>query len=460
MFTGLAGSFKADGAGNVTLGSVDFNDPGDGYSQLTFTGNYCVNSDNLGLMTINPGGGGTTMAFALQSGGNGNVITYNNGNGFWGSGLLLKQTTSAFSLASITGPYALALIGVDSQGGRYGMAGAFTANGTANLTSGEMDMDDSGLVNNGNGPTSPLSFTSNDVSAIATTGRGTVGLNISGLGTLNFAFYVVNASQLLLVETDSVGTNNALLTGQVLKQSGTFNNASLNGTSIIELQDVSNNGGSPTAEATAGFVTGNGSGSLSINADQNSAGTMGTLCGTATYSVASNGRMTISNFVQCGGGGGGGGNNPVFYLVASNRALALGTDGSVTFGTVTPQTGSGFTVASLSGNYFGGSEQPVDSNGKTQIVALTTDGAGNITGTSDQDKPQNCGSGCVLTASSQTVTATYGLFSGGPDGKLVLSQGGVPFAYLYMISTTQGVLLPVSSSQDQSSEPNLIDVHK
>jgi hypothetical protein len=458
VFAGLAASFKADGAGNITLGSADFNDPGDGYSQLTFTGTYCVNSDNLGLMSINPGNANSTMAFALQSGGNGNVISYNNGNGFWGSGVLLKQTTSAFSLASITGPYALGLIGVDSQGGRYGMAGAFTANGTANLTNGELDIDDSGLVNNGNGPTSPLLFTSNDVSSIATTGRGTVGLNVTGLGTLNFAFYVVNASQLLLVETDPVATNNALLTGQILKQSGTFTNASLNGISVIELQDVSTNGGSPTPEATAGFVTTNGTGSFSINADQNSAGTMGTVCSSATYSVVSNGRMTLSNPVQCGGGSGGG-HSPTFYLIGQNQAFIVGTDGSVSFGTMTPQTGSGFTVASLSGNYFGGSQQPVDSNSKAQDVAITSDGAGNLTGASDQEKPQNCGTGCVA-ASSQTIAATYALFSGGPDGKLVVSQGGAPVVYLYMISTTQGVLLPVSSGQNQNSNPYLTDVHK
>jgi Putative Ig domain len=459
VFTGLAGSFKADGAGNLTLGSVDFNDPSDGYSQLSFAGTYCVDSNNLGVMNINPGGGSTTLAFALQAGGNGNISTYNNGNGFWGSGLLLKQTTSAFSLASITGPYAVGLIGVDSQGGRYGMAGAFSANGTANLSNGELDIDDAGLVNNGNGPTSPLLFTSNDVSSIATTGRGTVGLNVTGLGTLNFAFYVVNASQLLLVETDSVGTNNALLTGQILKQSGTFTNASLNGVSVIALQGVDTSGGSPAPDAIAGFVTTNGSGSFAINADQNDAGTMGTVCSSATYSVSSNGRMTLSNPVQCGGGGGGG-HSPTFYLIGQNQAFVIGTDGSVTFGTMVPQTGSGFTVASLSGNYFGGGEQPVAPNGKSQVTAITADGAGNISGTSDQDKPQNCGSGCVLTASSQTLTATYALVSGGPDGKFVVTDDGVPGIYLYMISTTQGVTLPVSSSQNQSSNPNLVDLHK
>jgi len=106
-------------------------------------------------MTINTGSGSRTLAFSLQSGGNGNIIWYDTSQGFQGSGVLLKQTTPV-ALSKITGPYAMGLIGVDQGGNRFGVAGAFTANGTADWVSGQLDANDSGNVNSGNGTSSPI----------------------------------------------------------------------------------------------------------------------------------------------------------------------------------------------------------------------------------------------------------------------------------------------------------------
>jgi hypothetical protein len=169
--------------------------------------------------------------------------------------------------------------------------------------------------------------------------------------------------------------------------------------------------------------------------------------------------MTLTSFTQCGGGGGGG-HNPVFYLVAKNQAFVVGTDNSVTLGMMNPQVGSGFTVTSLSGNYLGGSQETDSSNEKAQVIQIHADGAGNLTGTSDQNAgPNGCGGSCAGTSSS-TLVATYALYPGGPDGKFAISQDGVTSVYLYMISTTQAVILPVSSSENQSSNPSLADFHQ
>ena len=65
---------------------------------------------------------------------------------------------------------------------------------------------------------------------------------------------------------------------------------------MIELQGVSNSGTSPNT--TVGFITTNGAGTVSIAADQNQGGTMGTLCAAGDYLVSSNGRTTLSNFVD------------------------------------------------------------------------------------------------------------------------------------------------------------------
>ena len=457
VFAGLAGSFVSNGSGSITSGVADFNDPSDGYSEVTITGgSYCVAPNNQGLMTINSNNGPITLAFSLQSGGNGNVIVYQTGDGVQGSGVLLKQTTSAFALSKVTGPYALSLIGVDQNGGRFGVAGAFTANGTADWASGILDANDNGTINAGNGVGSPISFSSSNVSTInSTTGRGTVGIDVSGVGTLNFAFYVVNATQALLIQTDAIsGPGGSLFTGQILQQSGTFTDASFNGVSVVGFQglDTSNSPATPLAEA--GFLTANGTGSFSLTADRNDGGTMSTDGGSGTYSVASNGRMTVT---------GTGNHPPVFYLIAKNQGILIDTSGKVGFGTITPQVGSSFTVSSLDGNYLGGNEQPTDSNVKSSVIQIDADGNGNLTGT--QYEVQNCGTGCWEPDSSAIPAGlTYAPVSGGPAGKFDINQDGVAQVYLYMISTSQAVVLNVGSSSGGSCSndcnPSLTDFHQ
>ena len=455
------GSFVADGAGNISGGSLDTSNQVSGPATGTFTGTYCVNSDNLALLTItiSPGSTTTTLAAALDtSDGNGHIISYDPNNPAVVSGLLRKQTTSAFSTSKISGNYAFGFVGADQGSNRFGLAGEFNSNGSGTLN-GSADYDDSCSGGSCSGNFGTTNLTASDLSVVSsTTGRGTVSIFVSAPDvTVNFVFYVVSSTELVMMAADNTESPSMIMAGQVLQQSGTFTDASLNGTSVIELQGVGNNGGSP--QATAGVITTNGSGSFSIAADQNQGGTMGTVCGTGTYSVASNGRMTLTSFTQCGGGGGGG-HNPVFYLVAENQAFVVGTDNSVELGMMTPQVASTFTVASLSGNYFGGSQETDDPNEKAQAIQIHADGAGNLTGTSNQNAGQNgCGGSCPGTSSS-TIVATYALFPGGPNGKFAISQDGVTTVYLYMISTSQAVILPVSSSQNGTNNPSLADFHQ
>ena len=455
------GSFVADGAGNISSGSIDIGDQIKGPQTATITGTYCVSSSNLVGISLAAGGGASGTALfegVLDSTGNGHIIRYDNSSTEVSAGLLRKQTTTAFSTSKISGNYAFGFVGANQSSNRFGLAGEFNSNGSGTLTgSGDYDSSCSGGSCSGNVGTTNL--TASDFSVVSsTTGRGTVSIFVSAPAvTVNFVFYVVSSSEVLMMAADNTESPSLIMAGQVLQQSGTLTDASLNGISVIELQGVGGGGSSP--QATAGFITTNGAGTFSISADQNQGGTMGTLCGSGTYSVASNGRMTLTSFTQCGGGGSGG-NTPVFYLVAENQAFVVGTDNSVTSGIMTPQVGSGFTVASLSGNYLGGSEQTDNVNGKAQVIAIHADGAGNLTGTSDEnDGPNGCGGSCAGTESS-TIVATYALYPGGPDGKFAINQDGVTQVYLYMISPTQAVILPVSSSQNQSSNPSLADFHQ
>ncbi len=461
VFLGLAASFVANGSGSITSGAGDYNDPTDGYAAVTIanTSTYCVAGNDQGLMTINTNQGSLPLAFALQSSGNGSIIAYQSNNGFQGSGVLLKQTTSAFSLSKITGPYALGLIGVDQGGNRFGLAGAFTANGTADLTSGQLDANDNGKVNGGNGIGSPMTFSSSDVSTVnTTTGRGTVGIDVTGVGTLNFAYYVVSATQLLLIQTDAIsGPGGSLFTGQILQQSGTFSDASLNGVSVIEVQGLDTSNSPATPDAQAGFFTANSSNdSFSVAIDENDGGTMESDSGSGSYSVAANGRVTLT---------GAGNHPPELYMIAKNQAFVLGTDGIVSFGTLTPQQAITFSDSSFSGNYLGGSEQPVNSNVKASVLQVDAAGTGTLTGT--QYQINNCGSGCTEpNISSIPSGLTYAPDPDGLNGKFDIDQAGTPQVYLYMISTTQAAILNVGSgncsggSGGGNCNPGLQDFHQ
>jgi hypothetical protein len=415
------GSFVADGAGNITGGLIDLNDQVNGPGNGTFTGTFCVGSNNLATINVTYGGaisGSSTFAAALNSSGsNGNIIFYDS-NARKASGLLRKQDTTAFSTSAIKGGYAFGLVGAagGTSAPRYAIAGAFTANGTASLT-GEYDSD---IYLSGANNASLVSANFN----VASSGRGTATITFTGENNLNFVFYVVSASEMLMMEDDAAGSS--LLSGQVLQQSGSFTDASLNGISVIELESLSN--GSAVA-ATAGLVTTNGTGSsINFTEDQNVGGTTGTVTASGSYSTSSRGRVALSLVGQA--------STPVFYLIGQNRAFVVGSNPLVVdFGLMEAQSGSNFSSSSLTGDYLGGSFQPVDSSVNNEVDSLQATGSGGITGTSQT----NGSSG----PSTGTISETYVVAS---NGRVVVSQSGAQVGIVYLISDTEIVFLPAGSS--------------
>ena len=172
--------------------------------------------------TLNLTAGGTrTFALSMTAAGNANIIEFDDatGGGTRDSGMLLKQTTSAFSLSAITGNYAFGFVGIDASQNRFGMAGSFVADGAGNFTGGVLDSDDSS-----SGVSSNVSFTGGY--AVATNGRGTANIK-TAQGTTGYSFYIVNATQLLVIETDTFTTGGfPLLSGTILQQTpGSFQSA-------------------------------------------------------------------------------------------------------------------------------------------------------------------------------------------------------------------------------------------
>ncbi len=422
--TAAAASFVADGAGNISGGIVDFNDQAAGPESGKFTGTYCVASNNLATISVTYADGLTgneTFAAALNSGGsNGSIIVYDGGVRK-ASGLLRKQDTTAFSTGKITGNYAFGLVGANATVSRYAVAGVFSADGRGNLTGGEFDSDIA-LTGSANGTVEASTY------SVASSGRGTAALVFNGQGTLNFVFYVVSASEILMMEHDSTG--NPLVSGQaLLQQSSSFTDASLNGAGILEMQSLSFG---TTANATAGLVTANGTGSsIAFNLDENQGGTTASQQFSGSYSTASNGRITFDGLA----------NPDVYYLVAPNQAFVVGTDTlTVDSGILEPQTGSPFANSSLNGAYLGGSFQSVDFNVGQEVGALQAGGAGSFSESLD-----NNGSGGTSTS---TLNATYSVSS---NGRVIVNQSGSEIGIIYLLSKTEFVYLPTTDTNPKLS---------
>jgi hypothetical protein len=426
------GSFVADGAGNITQGLVDSGSSfASGTQPSVVTGTDCISANNLGTVTLTglTAGGqipaANTFEIAFDASGNGNATIYENApiDGLTApalSGVLLKQDTSAFDTSKIIGNYAFGLLGSDDL--RLSpLVGGFSADGAGNLTSGELDANSSSTGD----VTTAATFSANDL-IVATTGRGTFSFSVEPLGTLDFVFYVVNGSQLLALETQPQANPEAVLAGQMVQQSsGSYTNSSLDGLSVVGVQSLD---GGELPVVQVGLITWDGAGNFTWTADQNDAGVMSTHSYTGTYSVAANGRATLSvNGLA---------HSPILYLTGQNQGFVMGTDAGATEGLFFNQSGSPFDAASFAGEYLGGNWQPTMVNVSLEVDALTSDGIVNVTGTSDNyisiESP-------LFYPASNSVSGTYAVSS---TGRGTITQNGSVTGIFYVVSPTEVLMIP------------------
>ncbi|MGA8150920.1 MAG: putative Ig domain-containing protein [Terriglobales bacterium] len=425
-----AGSFVANGNGDLANGVMDTNTPGSLQTGLGFNGKYLLGSNDLGTMTFNitsGGAGSRSFALALMADGNAKLIEFDDvtGNGTRASGVLMKQDTTAFSDQAITGNFAFGFIGSDAVGSRYGLAGQCQADGGGNLNAGVLDSDDGNA-----GPTTNVSFTgAYSIPAVSApampSGRGTASISVAGQGTTNYSFYVVSTSDLLVMEIDQVaGQGSPIVSGSILKQAGagSFGSSSLNGTSVFETTGLNTSGGNTAVSQLGLFIT-DGSGNLSTSSDLNAGGALSQPVSSGTYNVATNGRVTLAN-------SGIGSSQPVIYLVSEGTGFILGTDATVAYGFLEsqskPQLGL-FTTASVSGTYAGGTIAPVQSSASHQVDIAAGNGAGGLSFTTDISSS----SGLIQNQSSSN---TYSLVA---NGRGVVPANGSPTEIFYLVSPTE-----------------------
>jgi hypothetical protein len=432
---GAVGRFTADGAGNVTNGELVNNGVGAGAaSAQSFTGTYSISADHRGVMTLNFSGSSVKLAFAMMANGNAQFIEFDasGGAGTIGSGTIEKADTTAYSMARITGDYAFGAGGFDNVNNRAAIAGRFTSNGTGTLTNPVGDV-------NAYGTDYAMNFTAaNYTVSNPTTGRGTIHLAFTFGGTpdsLNFVFYVVNSGKLFVMESDAVTTATPLLNGVVVQQqvpAGGFSNASLNGNMVIYLTGLTIcANGSHVPKAGAGLLTTNGSGALSLTYDEHYCTAINSFTAAGTYSVASNGRTSLTI----------GGFSLVAYLANLNQMFLFVSDANVLFGYGEPQTGS-FTNSALKGTYAGYATNPVGSGVVVFSGEFAADGAtptGNITGTEDIGAANGPVSGAAF-------KATYSVASSPTNGRgmMTVTSGTGGNAVIYMISASKFVAVPLN----------------
>jgi hypothetical protein len=208
-------------SGTITGGEIDINSATVGVSNgaAVTGGTYTVSpTDGRVTMTITTNAQSIT-SFTLQlvmtTNQHGLLIDFDNFG--TGSGTIDAQNATSFG-NSLSGNYVFSFSGIDPNFVPLFAAGAFSANGGSipvNSTSAPVNTQD--VV--GQGLTTPI--VTNDITLNGTyttnvdaNGRGTITMISTPLGTLNFAFYMIDKTHANIVELD-FGPTAPLLFGQI-----------------------------------------------------------------------------------------------------------------------------------------------------------------------------------------------------------------------------------------------------
>jgi hypothetical protein len=290
----MAGSFQADGAGNITSGALDANDAGTMLNSNALTGTYTVDPVGRGVITLKLSPTATlTYRFSQVSPTELLVISGDISSSMVPlvAGTALQQT-GTLSNASLTGANVLELTGSAVQTAVLIpdiTLGLLTSDGNGNLTVTYDEYKVSLLA--------PKTYTAT-YAVDAATGR----TPITASGTPPILYLVSNAKAFV------VGTDASANSGLLEAQSGSpFTNASLKGNYLggtipwPDLQVVS-------------LVAADGAGNAQITSDSSgSTGLQSNVKLTGTYSVDTNGRAVFT----------GDSTSRIFYVVSPTKTVLL-----------------------------------------------------------------------------------------------------------------------------------------
>jgi hypothetical protein len=362
-----------------------------------------------------------------------------------GSSITPPPPSGKFSDASLKGQYAFLMSGVDLTGGYIARIGTFTADGNGNITGGLEDV----LSLSSGQPAAIVSFAGGAYQVLSN-GRGLVGLNASGGGTLQLNLVMQSTSGGFLLQTDLAATSSGTFS---LQTSSDFTAAALGHPYVFEVSGVSFSGQNAAPIAMIGKVTGDGNGTVTgglmdTNDGNASAPSGATVIAPGTYALDSSGNGT--NFGR--GTMTFGGRTFAFYIIDATHFEMLeednlgGTSGNAQqqVGTIPTQNGQfkGSFVYLIGGASVLGTQGPV-----ARVARFTTDGNGGLGAVSLDDN--NDGRYTHVSQGSNISAASYAMDtanSGSGRGTFTFkdSGSGTYSDVFYMVSPTQAVVQETS----------------
>jgi len=374
-----AGSFIADGAGNLSAGLEDINSaaPCATTNPISFVGNYTISADGRGTMRFADSCTPSTFSFVLVNNNQLQITGFDTSG--TGTGQANLQDPTFFNASGLINTYVFDFAGVHGSS-TLSQIGEFTSDGLGNITGGLVDTNDGGAIS----PQVP--FTGSYV--VYPNGRGT-----ATLGSLSFSFYIVSRGS-----AKFVGTPNATTAGTVAgiasqqSPNATFDATSLNGNIAFSLAEPFPNG----TIATAGSFSADGN--LHITAgvlDEN-------VNGTATSNVAfSNGSYLVTSSGRGAATFTAGGHTYtlVFYLSIPGNAVLQETDSG--------RTSDGSFMQQQAAAFPPGSNYAVQTAGLSASSMQTTAGEIQVSLTPLTISLGNLDINTAGTVLSEAVTGTY-----------------------------------------------------
>lgn len=463
-----AGTFTADGKGNIATGEQDTNSSSSGSETNTpnLTGTYTLGSDGRGTITFTNAPTAITYAFSIDpTGSHGRLIEFDT-TGTRGSGRIEKQSVttcvvSGTSSNTYAGNFTFGGTGYASSFSTVGtylpgpLATAGTFYATPPITPATQGSIGSG-EDDANIAADPVSDAGGSLTGLYNSGNDSTHcvFNLQpSWGNLTYNAYPVSANEAFLIEVDPVSGATPYVSvldmeaqfGYPFTSQNVIGGAMAGGLS----GQYAPSGGPYVPEVEIMQLNPTAGGAFDLLLADNLAGSITTNMQTSntvaapvgvTYSADQYGRLTTSLTSPIA---------PVLYLVSSTEAFVLSTNGTAgtggppvilghLFAQSTPNTE--FNTAYLNGTFVEGSVAPPPSTAARNVSGFFAfDGNGNITGTQDESTTSG-------NTQAENVAGTYNVLdSTNGTGVIALTQPST-FAGLYVIvSPTKAVMITATT---------------
>ena len=448
----IAGSFTADGNGNITNGVEDANAIGGSPKNQTFTGTYIVSGTNQGQLTFSSLAGSPVYSFAINSSGtHGRLIEFDS-TGTRGSGALELRSLSTCTATTFNGRYAFGLFGQQmavsgvSAAGPDVIVGTFSASpavapGTqGNLNLAELDAD------------TPVKLTVKDQTlsgayqATSQATRCSMTLSSTIQASMNFSVYPVSASEFFMVETDTLSSSTPILTaGTIEQQIGapySLNSGStFTAKSVGALSGQKTGGSTPIPDIALVSIVGTGASSFTISSTENLGGAVTSASIQSNFIQADQfGRVDSSPNATF---------EPVFYMIDQNTAYCLATQLNQAgqryplFGIFQPQSTGPFNAATIASLFTEGTSAPTIAASQNlagvAVFANPSSANGAFAALQDQSTSQANTSGQALSGAYTVSDATAG------TGTLTVTQPSASTGSFLIVSPSQVLMITTTT---------------